>query len=806
MFKNYFKTAFRNLKRNKSYALINTLGLAVGIAACFLIFLIVRFESSYDDFHSKKNSIYRVGSVFNNADGISYNDGVGFPVAKALRIDFPQIKEVASIDNEGGQITVENKTGDQKKLQEDHFYYAEPEFFSMFNFDWLAGNPKVSLNNPGNAVITQATAEKYFALGPDNYREALGKTIKYNNKNLYTITGILKNPPPNTDFPLAVVVPYSALEHTKRKSSLDDWISTFSGAYTFVVLPPELAVSKFNTQLKAFAKRHKPAEAATDSYIAQPLSEIHYDERFGNYNHHTFSHSLIDALLLIGIFLIIIACINFINLATAQAVNRSKEVGVRKVLGSNRKQLALQFLGETFLIVIIAITLAVFIAALALPFLDNLLETQIGSHFINDPPVILFLISTLVLVTLLAGIYPAVILSRFNPITALKSKVTDKMVGGISLRRGLVVMQFAIAQILIIGMIIVVSQMDFFKNASLGFNKDNIINVPVINDSINLTKTDYLRNQLLKNPDIKNVSFSFGSPSDNSSWQSDFRFDHSSKLTNFNANLKWADVNYFKTYNLQFVAGHAYSNIDTVRDFVVNETLIRKLGIANPQKAIGKQINFWDGEKVGNIVGVIKDFNSHSLSEPMTPVVLSTWKQVYRTINIKIKAGSEKTVLPYIKKIWTSVYPDNVYDYKFLDQKIANFYKQEAQLAQLYKIFAGLAIFISCLGLYGLVSFMAVQRTKEMGIRKVLGASARSIVYLLSKEFTVLIIIAFVIAAPVAWFIMNKWLQNYTYRIPLGVSVFVLAIISSVIIAWITVGYRAIKTARANPVESLRSE
>ncbi|MGH2566099.1 MAG: ABC transporter permease, partial [Ginsengibacter sp.] len=362
---------------------------------------------------------------------------------------------------------------------------------------------------------------------------------------------------------LSVVVPYSALENTSRKNNLNDWVSTFSGTYTFVVLPQELPVTKFNAQLKVFAKKHKPAESASDSYIAQPLSEIHYDERFGNYNHHTFSHSLINALSLIGIFLIIIACVNFINLATAQAVNRSKEVGIRKVLGSNRKQLAFQFLGETALIVIAAIILAVIIAAAALPFLNTLLETHISIQFINDPSVIIFLSSAAVLVTLLAGIYPAIILSGFNPITALKSKVTAKMVGGISLRRGLVVMQFAIAHILIIGMIIVVTQMNFFKNATLGFSKDAIINVPIFNDSINLTKTDYLRNQLLSNPDIKDVSFSYASPSDNGNWSSDFKFDHAVKTSNFNANLKWADADYFKTYNLQFVAGHSYSNSDT---------------------------------------------------------------------------------------------------------------------------------------------------------------------------------------------------------------------------------------------------
>jgi predicted permease len=802
MFRNYFKTALRNLKRNKAYAIINTLGLSVGIAACLLIFLVVQFESSFDNFHPKKNSIYRVATEFHNQDGISYSDGVSFPVAKGLRIDFPQIKEVASIFKNGGQITVEDKSAQRKKLQEDNFFYAGPEFFTMFNFPWLAGNPKTALSNPNSAVLTQKTAEKYFG----NWKSAIGKTIKYENKDPYTITGILKNTPDNTDFPLAVVVPYSALQHTYIKNNMDDWVSTFGGAYTFVVLPDNFPVSKFNAQLKSFAKKHKPAEYAQDGYIAQPLNEIHYDERFGNYNEHTFSHSLIKALSLIGIFLIVIACVNFINLATAQAVNRSKEVGVRKVLGSNRKQLAFQFLGETALIVITAIVLAILISFIALSFLNKLLETQISMSFAGNPALIVFVVAAAILVTLLAGIYPAIILSGFNPITALKSKVTAKMVGGISLRRALVILQFAIAHILIIGMFIVVSQMNFFRNASLGFDKAAIINLPLPGDSTSKTKIDYVRNQLLANTNITNVSFSFTSPSSESNWNSDFKFNHSPKTTDFSANLKWADAEYFKTFNLQFVAGHPYSAGDTVREFVVNETLLRKLGIRNPQDAIGKEINFWNGGKVANIVGVIKDFNSYSLREPMAPVVLSTWRDVYQTINIKIKPNSEKTVLPYIEKIWTSTYPDYVYNYEFLDQTIKNFYKQEDQLSQLYKIFAGIAIFISCLGLYGLVSFMAVQRTKEVGIRKVLGASARNIIYLLSKEFTILIIIAFVISAPIAYFIMHKWLQNYTYRIPLSASIFILAIISSIVIAWITVAHRAIKAAMANPVRSLRTE
>ena len=380
------------------------------------------------------------------------------------------------------------------------------------------------------------------------------------------------------------------------------------------------------------------------------------------------------------------------------------------------------------------------------------------------------------------------------------------MVGGISLRRVLVVLQFAIAQILIIGMLIVVSQMDYFKNASLGFDKAAIINVPIPDDSISHTKIDYLHNGLLQDADIKNVSFSLASPSSDGNWQSDFRFDHATKSTDFSANLKWADVDYFKTYNMQFVAGRPYYASDTVREFVVNETLLRKLGIRDPKDAIGKEINFWDGHFKAPIVGVIRDFNSYSLREPMAPVVLSTWKNIYGTINIKMKSGAEKSTLAYVEKLWNQTYPDYVYQYKFLDETIANFYKQENQLSMLYKIFAAIAIFISCLGLYGLVSFMAVQRTKEVGIRKVLGASVRHIVYLMSKEFTLLIIIAFIISAPIAYYIMYKWLLNYTYRIPITASIFLLAIAGSVIIAWLTVGQRAIKSAIANPVKSLRTE
>jgi putative ABC transport system permease protein len=802
MFKSYFITAIRNLSRNRAYAIINVTGLSIGIAASLLLFLVIQFESSFDNFHQKKDRIYRVGTQLNDQEGVNYTGSISFPAAAAMRIDFPQIREVASIFRNGGQITVEGGNSGLKKLTEENFYYTEPQFFHMFDFGWLAGNPQASLNGPNSAVLTQATSEKYFG----NWRTAIGKTFKHENKTLYKVTGILKNPPPNTDFPLRVVVPYSALQNTYIKENLNDWVSTFGDAYSFVVLPPELGVENFNVRLAQFAKKHKPAEYAKDVYVAQPLSEIHFDDRFGNYSNHTFSHSLITALALIGAFLILIACVNFINLATAQAVNRSREVGVRKVLGSNRTQLAVQFLSETALITIAAVLIAIFIAEAALPFLNQLLETKMDFNFLLNPGFILFVLGIALVVTFLSGLYPAFILSGFNPIVALKSRITSRMVGGISLRRALVVLQFAIAQVLIIGMLIVVSQMNYFQNASLGFDKAAVITIPLPDDSLSKTKEDFMRGRLMANPNILNASFSFKSPSADGNWNSDFKFDHAAKTTNFSANLKWADTAYFRAYNLQFVAGRPYYPSDTVREFVVNETLLHKLGIQNPQDAIGKELNFWNGEKRANIVGVVRDFNSYSLRQPMAPVVLSTWKDVYQTIGIKIKPGTEKEVLPYVEKLWNATYPAYVYDYQFLDETIANFYKQEAQLSLLYKIFAAIAIFISCLGLYGLVSFMAAQRTKEVGIRKVLGASVTNIVYLFSKEFTLLILLAFLLAGPVAYYIMHKWLQDYTYRIEMSVWIFLAAILGSVIIAWLTVGHSAIKAAVANPAKSLRTE
>jgi ABC-type antimicrobial peptide transport system permease subunit len=571
-------------------------------------------------------------------------------------------------------------------------------------------------------------------------------------------------------------------------------------------LPPNLSAESFNKFFHVFVKKYRPAERqATTAQVLQSIKEVHYDNA-GNFLGRAISRELIRTLKLIALFILLIACVNFINLSTAQSVNRSKEVSIRKVLGSNRRQLTLQFFSETALITFGAVIIAALLVIVSLPYIKSVLELPLAFNLRQNPVILLFLLVISLLVILLSGFYPSIVLSRFNPVNALKSKLNVKSTKGISLRRGLVVLQFIIAQALIIGTIIIVKQMNYFQTASMGFDKESILTVPIPSDSTSRTKHEYLKAELLQQSDIKNVSFSFTPATNDGNWYSDFKFDRATKNTEFAANLKWADADYVNTYKLQVIAGRNYIKGDTANEFLANEELIKKLGITNPQDAIGKELNFWDGQIKAPIVGVIKDFNSQSLQQTMAPVLLANNKNVYRFINIKIQPENLKQTLAAIEQLWTSAYPDHVYEYQFLDESIAALYKQERQLSQLYKIFAGIAIFLSCLGLYGLASFMAVQRIKEVGIRKVLGATIQNVIYLFSKEFIILIAIAFVIASPIAWYFMHQWLQDFAYRIDISWTIFVIGGIASLLIALITVSFQAIKAAIANPVKTLRTE
>ncbi|HEX8675880.1 MAG TPA: FtsX-like permease family protein, partial [Segetibacter sp.] len=609
--------------------------------------------------------------------------------------------------------------------------------------------------------------------------------------------------PANTDFQLKTVISYKTFENSKS----EDWVTVSSNHSCYVLLPQTLSYKSFNKLFPAFVNKYRPAERAVKTgQLLQSIKEVHYDADAGNFLTKTISKELISTLRLIALFILLIACVNFINLSTAQSINRAKEVSIRKVLGSNRRQLSLQFLSETALIATAAVVIAVLIVVASLSYIKTLLDLPLSFDIANNYSILLFLVAITLAVTLLAGFYPSLVLSGFNPVTALKSKFNAKSTKGISLRRGLVVAQFIIAQGLIIGTLIIVKQMNYFENASLGFDKEAVLTVPIPTDSVGRSKIEFIKNALSKRSEIRNVSFSFTPPTNQGNWFSDFKFNHSAKNSDFAANLKWADADYINTYKLTLVAGRNYTKGDTANELLVNEELLKRLGITNPADAINKEIDLWDGQIKAPIVGVLKDFHSQSLQQPIDPIIMGNYKRTYRTINIKVQQRNIQQTIAFIENLWTNTYPDYVFEYKFLDESIANLYRQQRQLSQLYKIFAAIAIFLSCLGLYGLASFMAVQRIKEVGIRKVLGATVQNVIYLFSKEFIVLISIAFVIATPIAWYFMHQWLQDFAYRIDIKWWIFFVAGAASLLIALITVSFQAIKAAIANPVKSLRTE
>jgi len=800
--------------RNRNYTVINMAGLAVGIAVCMTIFIIIQFQTSFDNFHVKKDRIYRVLTEHHQEETatVSYGKDVPFPIPAGLKTAFPQLEQVAPIfasHNDQLLITDDNGTT-TRTFKEDHgVFFTEPSFFSLFDFPLLAGSYE-SLKDPNNVLVTKEIAEKYFgdwktAMGKTIILEAGGYIFEHGTETL-KVSGVLATVPPNTDFQLKLVVAYGTGFTGSLMATSTDWEGTTSGFGCYVLLPPNSSADKFNQQLNAYAQQVKSPDK-NDSHLIQPLSAVHYDTQVGNYSNKTISQERLNVLWLIAAFILLIACVNFINLSTAQAVNRAKEIGVRKVLGSNKFQLQIQFVTETFLIVASGVILAAIMTLFALRSVNQLLELSLSFNILNNPAIGLFLLTVTLVVTVLAGFYPSIVLSRFNPINALKSKLTVNATKGISLRRGLVVFQFIIAQVLIIGTLIIVKQMDYFMSQPLGFDKEAIINVPFRTDSLRLSRLDYLKEQLLSVNGVQAVSFSSNTPAEEGGdmW-STFRFNRAIKETDFKAITKFADNEYLPAYQLQLIAGRNLQPSNMTREFLVNESLVKSLGLKNPEDILNKEISMWDDRIKCTVVGVLKDFNDRSFRHELAPLLITTNVTMYNQAGIKLTTANLASTLRSVKEIWEGTFPNFVYEYRFLDEKIAAFYKQENQLAQLYKIFAGISIFLSCLGLYGLASFMAVQKIKEVGIRKVLGATAGNIVYLFSKEFIILIAIAFVIATPIAWYYMHQWLQDYAYRIHVSGWLFVAGGLVALLIALATISFQTIKAAIANPVKSLRTE
>jgi putative ABC transport system permease protein len=781
MYRNYFIIAFRNIRRNLSYAFLNVFGLTLGIASCLVIFLIVRNELNYDSFSHKADRTYRV-----TLHALDYNSNVSTAIVPAMRVDFPELEQVTQVFYQHEGLI---KVG-QSIYKEKDYAFADKYLPSVFDYQWIAGDPKTALAEPNTIVLTETMAKKYF--GRQN---AMGQVINLEKQYNLKVTGVIKDIPGNTSLPFNFLV---SLETIKKDLSNFFW-SIPGGSYTFIVLAQNLPVSRIESKIPAFIKKNWGADIAKAAKLPlQPLKDIHFDQRYINNIVTPTSKETYWVLAGVALLIIVTACINFINLATAQAIKRAKEVGVRKVLGANREQLIGQFLGETTVLVLLAVFMGIAIAGIFLTQADNWLDIKIGAEQLGEGGVIAWIVALTVVVILLSGLYPAFVQSAFQPVESLKSKAGISL-KGLTLRKSLVVAQFAISQILIVGTIIVAHQMDYFKNKDLGFNKDAIISVGIPDQA----KRDVLQQQLTADPGVKDISFSSGAPAYNNSFTS-----MSAKelgLTKDDVTeVKFIDERYTDMFGLKMLAGNKITK-DTLHHVVVNETLMHKLGIRNPQAAIGKKVTL-NGNYDAFITGIVQDFQSESKHKQRRACVLMYNPKIFFTASIRIQPAAMHQTIDHIGKIWSAQFHDDVFEYEFLDEHIASLYKQEQKAYTAFGLFSSIAILIGCLGLYGLIAFAASQRTKEVGIRKVLGAPIMSIIGLFTKEFVWLILIAFFIAAPIGYFMMDKWLQNFVYHVNMGAITFLVAIAVSFVIALITILQQVIKAALANPVKSLRSE
>jgi len=787
MFKNYILSALRNIRRNLNFTFLNVFGLGISIFSCLIIFLVVRNELNYDSAGKKAGRTYRV-----TLNALDFNSNVSLAVLPAMRNAFPELENSTQTFYQSEGLV---KIG-QKRFVEKEFAFADDQFHKIFDLEWLAGNSSTALAEPNSIVLTETLARKYFGTGT-----WLGETINLQNQFTVKVTGVIKDPPANTSLPFKFLVSLNTLKFDN--GSMTSFYSIPGGSYAFIVIPEHYSIRQLEKKIPAFISANWGKDIAKEAHLPmQPLKEIHFDQRYINNIVTPVSQDTYWGLAAIAGFIILMACINFINLSTAQSVRRSKEVGVRKVMGATKGQLVQQFLGETGMLVMLSVVIGFVAALMAIPGIAKWLDIKIDVVQLTQPVVIGLLALTSVMIILLAGLYPAFVQSAFNPIESLKRK-TGMSFRGVNLRKGLVMMQFAISQILIIGTIVVANQMNYFQNQDLGFNKEAVISFGIPDQA----KREVLKQRLQNEPGLADMSFSSGDPV-NVDGATSFSSPDLGITKDDVTDIQFVDDHYTDMFELKILAGGKISNKDnrdSIDRVMVNETLIHKLGIQDPALAIGKRV-ILNGDIKASIISVVKDFQNESKHKKRRPSVLAFDNKRFYVASVRIKPAAMHQTIEHIDKIWSSLFPESVFEYEFMDQHIANWYKQEAKVYTAFKLFASLAILIGCLGLYGLVAFAAVQRTKEVGIRKVLGASLLDISSLFAKEFIYLIVLAFLVAVPVSYYLMHGWLENFAYHVNIEYGIFIVAILISFVIAAITISFQSVKAGLVNPVNSLRSE
>jgi len=770
------------------------MGLTLGISGALLIFLFIHDHLNVDKFHHDPDRIFRVVSM-TDYDVEDYTQGLPQPFGDAFRRDYDFAENIAMrVDNYANLVTVE-KDGMEKRIDGKSSAFVEPDYFKIFNFPLAYGNKREILTQPHTALVTENLAKKLF--GKSN---AIGQQIKLNHKRIYTITGILKDIPEKTDNGREIYLSYPDYkEQNPWMASDSSWVAIASSVQCFVKLKPHVLPDQVEAVFPNMLAKYIKKNADKYHLFLQPLHDIHFNTAYDG----KIDRKQLYGLGLIGAFLLLMACINFVNLATAQAFTRAKEVGVRKTLGSQPKHIFSQFILETGFVVSFAFLLSVLLIFILLPHFNQVADSSISLE--RKEPLYMFLISVALIVglTLAAGYYPGIKLASFKTRDTLKGVPVSSEHRGLSLRKILVLFQFSIVQLLIICTLVIGKQMRLALKTDLGFNKDGLIFLPV--PQRDATAIHTLRNQLSSLPEIADLSFSFAPPLTDVNNYDNFVFDNQSEEASFEINIKKGDDHYLSVYDLTLIAGENFTASDTASSVLVNETFLKNLHLKTPEEALGKTISI-DGDIPLPIVGIVKDFHNVSIHQTIDPLCIVNDAQRYYNVGLKISAKTLTSALPKVEKIWKAAFPKDLYSYHFYDKELEDLYKSEINLLWLVNLFAGLTIVIGCLGLLGLVSFMVNQKTKEVGIRKVLGATIAHVLWLFGKQFALLLSLAAVMASPIALLIMTSWLNDFAYRTTIGAGTLILSVLITVVIAGITVSYKTIKAALANPVESLRTE
>jgi putative ABC transport system permease protein len=818
MLRNYFLIALRNLRHNKLFSLINILGLAIGISASLVIFLIVRYDFSFDRFEPDGNRIYRVVSDYTFAGNEGHGRGTQAPLADAAR------KELTGPDlvvpfryYQAGQLSVPSPTNTKPATfrNPEHIIFADDGYFRLLPYQWLAGSPRSSLAEPGRVVLSESKAKLYFPNLP--YSGVIGRTIVYDDTLAAQVSGIVRDLDSqyHSDFNFSEFISLrTVLDNTSLRQQFhwDDWGSTTSDQQLYLRLGKGVKAASVEGQLKSIFEKYQGENARKNNYTwtwrLQPLSDIHFNSHYGNFHVEIASKPTLNGLMLTALFLLLLACINFINLTTAQSTQRAREIGVRKTLGGSRRQLTFQFLGETFLITCIAAIVSVLVSPLLLKAFTDYIPKGL-SIFPLQSSIVVFLAVLILLVSGLAGTYPALVLSAQNGLVALKNQAYagTSRTRGAWIRQSLTVSQFVIAQFFIMGALLVSKQIRFMMERDLGFNKEAILSFDTPRRDTSDIHRKYVLDQVKQLPGVRMAALGSDVPFSWGWWTNTLDYVDGKKEVHIVVEAKAGDSNYLRLFQIPLLAGRDLLPTDSAKEIIINETCLHALGFAQPQTAIGKVVN-WDDERL-TIVGVMKDFYAHHLSYQIKPTVFrrfTSYSQHMIIVALQKDNAGWQTAIAGMKTAFGKTWPQADFSYDFLDETIASAYNGQQQTLHLLDWATGLTIFISCLGLLGLVTYITNRRTKEIGVRKVLGASVTNIVSILSREFLLLVAIAFAIAIPLSWWAADAWMGDFANRTPISWWVFVAGGLGMTLIALFTLSLQTVRAAIRNPVESLRNE